>query len=485
MNELIIGNNISQLTLDNEEIFNAIWKSLRFRDKNYFHSPAYKLFTRTRGKMGWDGHVAFFSKDTGKFGTGLLPEVVMALGRLKIWPQLIDNRAEEIEAEEIFPNMMSEYQDRFGNPMMLYDYQCEIGNKAWKMERGIIEAATAAGKTLMFTAMLKSIPVGTPTLVLFRSKTLVNQTVAEFKRYGLENVGVIHGESFDPNILMCATIQSAHNYLDLLPKFKVLIADECHEFATEKSIKVFKKLENCRYRFGFSATPWNVGDNIKKYRLKSWFGPIIGKIQTKELQEMTNFYGEPILSKSICYFHEISSPVLDVDNYQDAYNLGVVYNQHLHEKVKEIVASYENGRIVIVVERLEHGTELARSIPGSYWVSGQDDEEIRTHVIGKLQKSEVGEKVTAIATKIMQTGVNLFVHGIVNAAGMKSYIATKQRIGRGLRPALDKDHLDYHDFYFTNNEYLERHSKERIKWLKREGHKIIYVNSDGKQTELT
>ena len=477
MNQLTINNNISQLTLDNEEIHLAIWKSLRFRDKNYFHSPAYR-------KHLWDGYCPFFSKETGKFATGLLPEIVMALGKLKIYPQLVDNRAEEIEHEEILPNMMSEYLDRFGNPLMLYDYQCDIGNKAWNMERGIIEAATAAGKTIMFTAMLKSIPVGTPTLVLFRSKTLVNQTVAEFKKYGLENVGVIHGDSFDPNIIMCATIQSAHNYLDLLPKFKVLIADECHEFATEKSIKVFKKLENCRYRFGFSATPWNIGDNIKKYRLKSWFGPIIGKIQTKELQDMTNFYGEPILSKAVCYFHEINSPVLDVDNYQDAYNQGVVYNQHLHHKVQEILSGYDKGRIVIVVERLDHGIELARCIPGSYWVSGQDDEDVRNLVIGKLQTSEVGEKVTAITTKIMQTGVNLFVHAICNCSGMKSYIATKQRIGRGLRPAEDKECLDYHDFYFTNNEYLEKHSKERIKWLKREGHQIYYVKANGEKTEL-
>jgi superfamily II DNA or RNA helicase len=484
MNQLIINNNISQLILDNEEIHTALWKSLRFRDKGYFHSPAYQIFLKYKGKKGWDGYVDFFNKENGKFVTGLLPEIIAALKKLKIYPELTDNRTETIEHSEILPDLLSEYNDRTGNPLVLYDYQCEIGNQAWKLGRGIIEAATAAGKTLMFTAMLKSIPVGTPTLVLFRSKTLADQTVKEFKQYGLENVGVIHGESFDPNIIMCATIQSAHHYMELLPKFKVLIADECHEFATDKSIKIFKKLTECRYRFGFSATPWNVGDNVKKYRLKSWFGPIIGKIQTKELQEMKNFYGEPILSKSICYFHEINSPDLFSENYVEAYNRGVVYNRFLQDKIKEIIASYDKGRILTVVERLPQGDELARCIPECFWVSGQDNEETRQFIIGKLQKSEVNEKVIAIATRIMQTGVNIFIHAVINAAGYKSYIMTKQRIGRGLRPAEDKEHLDYHDFYYTNNEYLERHSKERIKWLKREGHKIIYVSSDGKQTEL-
>ena len=52
---------------------------------------------------------------------------------------------------------------------------------------------------------------------------------------------------------------------------------------------------------------------------------------------------------------------------------------------------------------------------------------------------------------------------------------TIQRKGRGLRLADDKEKLDYHDFYYTNNAYLERHSKERIKHLKGEGHEIQIV----------
>jgi len=458
-NKLIINNDISQLILDNETVMKTLYHSLRFREPGYFHSPAYKLFIRSRGQRGWDGHVEFFNKLNGKFMTGLLPEIAKALSTLGIKLEIEDNRTEKIEHVEITPSSI--------DGVVLHDYQVDIANKAWKMERGIIKAATSAGKTLLFTALIKSIPENTPTLVLFRSKTLASQTYQVFKQNGVKNAGLLHGESWNPNIIMCATIQSHAHYEELLDKFKVLIVDECHEFTTNNSIKVFKKMKNCRYRFAFSATPWPHGDDVKKYKLKSWFGPVLGDIGTKYLQERN------ILSDSNCVFHVIDRPEnIDMEDYAASYEKGVICNQYFHQKIKDIIDSYESGRILILVERLDHGDALAKMIPGSYWVQGKDDEETRKFVIDKLTKSDPGEKVCAISSKIFTTGINIFLHAIVNAAGYKSDIMTIQRIGRGLRKAEDKERLDYHDFYFMNNHYLEEHSKARITWLKAEGHKI-------------
>ncbi|MFW5794555.1 MAG: DEAD/DEAH box helicase [Bacillota bacterium] len=483
MNELIINNDISQLILESETVHKTIWNSLRFRDKNYFHSSGYQLFRKTRGKKGWDGFVDFYSKTTGKFPTGLLPEILKAINVLKIKPKITDNRSKPIKNNEIKEDILSDYEDKNGNLIYLYDYQCDLGNKAWKYERGIIEAATGAGKTFLFMSMIKSIPPNTPTLILFRSKTLANQTYKQFKKFGIENAGILHGEEKDFNIILCATIRMIEKYPNLLSKFEVLIADEVHEFATNKSIQFFKKMKRCRYRIGFSATPWNPGDTIKKYKLKSWFGPILGSITTEQLQNQKNVHGDYILSKSKCYFHIIDSPDIEGQSYQAAYNLGVVYNKQLHKKVKEIIDSYDKGRILTIVERIDHGDDLSAIIKNCYWIEGKDDEETRNYVIEKLQKSNENEKSVAIATRILQTGVDLFLHALINGAGYKSYIMTKQRIGRGLRPSKDKEYLEYHDFYFTNNKYLEDHSKQRIKWLKREGHPIylVYKNGDIKQ----
>ena len=448
MNTLIIKNDICELLLESESINKILWESLRFRDKNYFFAPKRK---------GWDGYTDFYTKN-GKFCTGLLPEIVNVLHKLKVNINIDDQRSKELPYKEITEDILENIQ--------LRDYQIELGNKAWKTERCIIKAATAAGKTLLFSSMLKAIPEKTPVLVLFRNKTLVNQTYRIFKKNGIKNIGIAHGEEFDPNFILCATIQSAHKYEELLDKFKVLIVDECQEFATNKSIRVFKKMKNCRYRFGFSATPWEPGDNLKKYKLKSWFGPVIGDINTKFLQE------QGILAQSNCKFHTIDEPIHDSNNYRDVYDQGVIYNSYLHKKIKEIVDSYDSGRIIIVVERLQHGEELKKLIPNALWVKGDDDEESRKIVIDQLCKSESNEKVVVIATKIFSVGIDLFVHVVINAAGFKSHIMTLQRLGRGLRKAPDKDVLDYHDFYFKTNSHLENHSIQRMKHLKKEGHII-------------
>jgi superfamily II DNA or RNA helicase len=456
MNKLVVRNDISQLTLDSEEFNKVIWKSLRFRDKNYYFHPRYNP------RKGWDGFVEFYSDKTGKFATGILPEVVRALSSLKIKLEIEDERSgiipiKEIK-EDIFPGVT------------LRDYQVDIANKAWKLERGIIKAATGSGKTLTFCSIVKSIPENAPALILFRSKTLVDQTYKVFKKNGIENVGRIHGDVWEPSSILCTTIQSAHNYEELLDKFRVLICDECHEFATNQSIKLFKKMKRCRYRFGFSATPWEKGDDVRKYRLKSWFGPIIGDISVKELQD------KGILADSVCYFHKIKEPVLESFSYRDSYDAGIVYNEHFHNKVKEISDSYQKGRILIIVDRIDHGEELKKIIPGAFWIQGKDDNETRQIVIDKLCKSDPNEKVVAIATRIISVGVDVFIHALINAAGLKSQIATIQRLGRGLRRAEDKDTLDYHDFDFTIDSYLENHSKLRMKHLKQEGHKIVRMD---------
>lgn len=464
-NKLIIQNCISQLILDSESIHNSIWEALRFRKKGYFHIGSYKLYRRTSGQKGWDGFTEFYSKITGKFPTGILPEVVKALNVLNLKVEIDDQRSPEIDLDHISENIFND------QGITLYDYQVEIVNSIWKSQRGIIKAATASGKTLMFTALVKSIPPKTPALILFRSRGLVRQTYEIFKQNGIENLGRIYSGCFEPNSILLTTIQSKANYLSLLDKFEVLIVDESHEFSTPKSIEFFKKMKKCRYRFGFSATPWPKGDIVRKYQAKSWFGPVLANIETKELQDKGR------LSKSDCYFHKIEKPYeIALLDYNSAYQKGVVENPYLHKKINEIIDKYKTGRILIIVEKLPHGEALHALIRNSIWVSGADSDETRDYAIKKLRESAPDEKVVVIASRIMQTGVDVFVHALINAAGYQSDIMTIQRKGRGLRLAPDKEKLDYHDFYYTNNSYLEKHSKERIKHLKAEGHEIQIVN---------
>ena len=88
------------------------------------------------------------------------------------------------------------------------------------------------------------------------------------------------------------------------------------------------------------------------------------------------------------------------------------------------------------------------------------------------------DDVIAIATQgILNTGLNFKIHNLINAAGGQAEHIIIQRFGRGLRIADDKEYLDYYDFVFKINDYLEGHSRNRIKILKKEGHEITIKDS--------
>ena len=119
MNLIKIQNDYSWLISEDDELKTKLWSSLRFREKNYFHSRLYK-------QKLWDGYTDFFNKLTGKFLTGLLPEVTAALKILKSEYEINDCR------EVIGFNIENVDEDFLGNDITLYDYQVDFINQIIK-----------------------------------------------------------------------------------------------------------------------------------------------------------------------------------------------------------------------------------------------------------------------------------------------------------------------------------------------------------------
>ena len=172
---LKIDNCYSCLLSDNLNVLNVLHENMRFRERNYFHSRLYK-------QKLWDGYTEFFSKKTGKFLTGLLPEVSAALDHLGEKYETIDNRKEfDFLFEKIDEDFLSK-------DFKLYDYQVDLTNALLKHKRGVICAPTAAGKTNILLSILKCVPKNCPTLVLANKTSLVQQNYEEIKKFGFENV---------------------------------------------------------------------------------------------------------------------------------------------------------------------------------------------------------------------------------------------------------------------------------------------------------
>jgi superfamily II DNA or RNA helicase len=459
MNILRIENDFSYFLTENYEIRHELWDRLRFREKNYFHNRAYKM-------KKWDGYINFFAVETGKFLTGILPEVSAFLKHKNIDYVVEDKRT-------LTEFNISKIDKDFLSPVELRDYQVELINQVIKHRRGIIFAPTSAGKSLIMIGIVKTLKPNTPTLILQNRLSLAHQNYEELLNLKFPNVGHVWGGSVKPNLITVASVQSVAKVEKLLPKIKVLIVDEIHDMMSRLPKAVYRRLKNADVRVAVSATPFKDGgkDNVQKFSVRGYFGPILkvksaeqGILTTSELQ------GRGILSKSKCTFYPIREPQIPHDIYLDAVTRGIAENLHFHKIVTRL-AKLQKGRTLILVDRIAHGDLLHSLLPGSLWIQGKDDMETRKNVIKELQKSD--KDLLAIATsQIFSTGVNVFIHNLINAAGGQADHLIIQRMGRGLRTAKDKEGLKYYDFIFEINDYLYEHSSKRIKIIKKEGHDI-------------
>lgn len=465
-NVLVINTVYSRLVTNDEQLKEKLWRSLRFRERNYFHNPMYR-------QKKWDGFTSFFSKKAGQFLTGLMPEVVLALRSLEVEFEVIDKR----EPVDFIKKSINEdflWMRHHERPMILRDYQLDLTNKALKYKRGVIHAPTSAGKTSVLLSILKCLPPKTPSIVLVDSKELVYQNYNELKKFGFDDVGMFFGDVKEPNDITVCLINSAPKLEKMYPMIKALIVDEIHDAMSARCLTLYKKLNNADIRIGFSATPFKFGgkDLCQKFKVKGHIGGVLttdtvegGKLTTSVLQD------KGILSTSTCKFYKIDTPQRQYDIYQDAVTYGIAQNQHLNEAVARLVNTKLKGRTLLVVDRIEHGEKLLELIPQALWLHGSQKKDIRKMTIEGL-KTFKGDFIGIAVDKIVNKGVNVFIHNLVNIAGGKADHQVIQRMGRGLRTVSDKEDLNYYDFYFTINPYLQNHSEERMKILEKEGHTI-------------
>ncbi len=463
---LKIENVHSQLFTSDEKIKQILWSAMRHRERGYFHNVRYKM------KL-WDGYVDFFKMESGKFLTGLLPEIRLALNQMGVEYTVIDNRdSVKFTVDTVDEQWLNKHLQSGMKPVELRDYQVELINMSIRNQRGVIFAPTSAGKTNILVGTLLALPPNTPTLVLANRKSLVDQNYDEIRMWGFKDVGRFYGDHKEIRNITCATVQSAHLLKGIFPKIKCLFVDEIHEMMSKKPRAVYNACKNASVRIGMSATPFKFGesDKVQKYEVKGYIGPVLAKkkrLSTKDLQE------REILASAECVFYPVHEPKLPYHVYMDAVTDGIAHNLVLHEMTRRLVKSLP-GRTLIIVERIPHGDLLHDLIPGSLWVRGEDDLQTRKGVIDRLKNEK--EDLVAIATSgIFNTGINVFIHNLINCAGGQAEHQIIQRFGRGLRVTADKKHLKYYDWIFTNNDYLEKHSWKRVDILQKEGHTVTVM----------
>lgn len=333
--------------------------------------------------------------------------------------------------------------------------------------RGVFQAPTGSGKTLLIAGVVAS--YNTNTIVIVHTNSLFKQTIEELSRWN-SKVGMLGaGEEKIEKVTVAMRqtlargIESGKFANGFFERWGVVIADEAHHVSSlsgDYALILSRIL--ARIRFGFTATV--PVEEEGKMALEGLIGPPIGKTTYQELNR------EDVLAKPKIKFYRVPENPRYKDvrgTYQQVYQDVVVRNRRRNLLiVDKSLEQIGLGRtVLIMVERLEHGEQLLElleiKVPGSFvFLHGDTSDQLREE-----EKRAFSDKKRrgVIATRVWSEGVNIrTVDVVVNAVGGESEIAAIQRFGRGMRSTDTKKEVLLIDFIDNNHRWMAAHSMKRI-----------------------
>jgi superfamily II DNA or RNA helicase len=254
--------------------------------------------------------------------------------------------------------------------------------------------------------------------------------------------------------------------IEILARFELVIAEEAHEVSGNSFYAVMSACRNAHYRMALTATPFMKDDEEANMKLLACCGPVAIRITEKMLID------RGILARPYFKFLKLDPSkkpkgIFRTTGWPRAYELGIVKNEYRNKLFcVEMLRGIKYGlNGMILVTHKAHGKifldMLRKAGARAEFIWGEDDQAGRKAALRRLGNGEID---VLIGTSIMDVGVDVPSLGIVAlAGGGKAEVATRQRIGRGLREKKGKlpNVAFIVDAADSDNTHLARHARER------------------------
>lgn len=360
---------------------------------------------------------------------------------------------------------------------------------------GIIETATAFGKSFCISILCKAYP--TLNIVVATSSLQVVSTLYEYISKACPGeVGMLGGgkDNTPGKRIICTTLKSLPN----IPpdKVQLMFVDECHNVGDCQAGQDIMKFCWCR-RFGFSASP--VRNDGSAIVMESLFGPSILKMSYQEAADAgmvtpMKYTMLPCSSgPSICSKPDVPDFALKRYSYWD--------NKWRNGAIKRFVYDLKkvyNGQILIMVSTLEHLISLHTELPWfkTAYYGNVDLKAMRSHFpkekYPNLDLSQYkmttkqlditrnafakGTLKYVISTKVFRQGVNFVdLQVLIRADGDVSAIEGIQIPGRLARLSEDKDWAYLVDVWDSFSPWAERRARQRQELYEKQQWKYVTV----------
>ena len=447
-------------------------------------------------------YIEFVDGD-GCFLRGLLPWVEEKLQLVEIPYEIVYEHDEKYEYVQC-------PVDLFTPPFR--DYQVTSVEYAIYYKRGIIRVATGGGKTNIIAGVNKMIEVhfNGRTLTFVNKTRLMHQTADRFRSLGLEDVGIIGAGEYSPGRHTVVMVQTAHKLMrqgrtDWYEDVSLVNWDETHHLGAD-SWKALALNIGAEWSIGYSGTPYRQG--VSNYsdpadiQLLGITGGVIVDVSASYLIQ------QGLLAKPYIFMIPITHSEgheCDVKTKKSPCKKPGEFNHVEREFIVD--NSYRNGvaarltlqlaqrglQPLILVSKIEHGHKMLRELSNlglkGLFLSGGPtrhfyDELADTIISERDDDPEAstrrvldGVDQYLIGSTVFDEGVDLpALTDVVNLAAGRSFIKNMQRVGRGLRPKPGDNSARIWDFYDYGNEWLTRHSEERIQDYATEDEYVVYRN---------
>jgi superfamily II DNA or RNA helicase len=419
----------------------------------------------------WDGKVSYFQLG-GSTYVNLLPEIIPILEKFNYDIDLDDQRdysttfTFEKVTEQTFSHIAwGKGHPLEGQPMQLRDYQVEIINNFLENPQCIQEIATGAGKTVITAALSNAVAPYGRTIVIVPNKSLVTQTEKDYVNVQ-QDVGVYFGDRKEwgrqhtictwqsLNVLLKNTKNSVGDVTigEFLEDVVCVIVDEVH-MAKADALKSLLTGVMSRIPIRWGLTGTIPKEPYEFQALKCSLGPVIGKLTASELQS------QGVLAQ--CHVNIVQLvDHAEFANYQSELKFLLEEPDRLKTIAQLIAQVNATGNTLVLVDRVAGGHALVELLGDlAVFVSGATKAKDRQDEYDEVATST--GKIIVATYGVAAVGINLpRIFNLVLVEPGKSFVRVIQSIGRGIRKAEDKDHVQIWDVTSTCK-FAKRHLTKR------------------------
>jgi superfamily II DNA or RNA helicase len=420
----------------------------------------------------WDGKISYFQLG-GSTYVNLLPEIIPILEKFNYDIDLDDQRdyTTTFEFAQVTEDSYKHIAWPPGHPaageaMKLRDYQVEIINNFLANPQCLQEVATGAGKTVMTAALSDAVTAYGRSIVIVPNKSLVTQTEKDYINMGLD-VGVYFGDRKEwgrqhtictwqsLNVLLKktknGTTEDDCTIGEFIEGVVCVIVDEVH-MAKADALKTLLTGVMARIPIRWGLTGTIPKEKFESVALLVSLGPVISKLSASELQS------QGVLAQ--CHVNIVQlEDHAEFSNYQSELKYLLEEPDRLKTIADLVRQVNATGNTLVLVDRIAAGQALVEHLKDAVFVSGATKAKDRQDEYDEV--AEATGKIIVATYGVAAVGINIpRIFNLVLIEPGKSFVRVIQSIGRGIRKAEDKDHVQIWDVTSTCK-FAKRHLTKR------------------------